>query len=116
MHLTYMFTLGWVLYMSAAVVAYHPQIKSHMALYYTLGLMIALGCNFTWLFIAKHTENSAQLYFRGLVWGFTYRWLLCVGSGLVLWGSTFTSIRFWAGTDSNWFVPDKIVALFLNSA
>lgn len=68
MHLIGLFILGWVFYMSAAVVAYHPSIKSATMLYYGLGLVIALLCNITWLFIARHSETAAQIYYRGLVW------------------------------------------------
>lgn len=61
------YALGFIIYCLAVTLSYSDKVKaSHW--YYPVGLALAIGCNFLWLYVAKHTPDKHDIYISGLVW------------------------------------------------
>lgn len=62
-----LYLIGLVVYALAAGVSYSSSFKQS-PYYYWFGIASAVIANLIWFYIAKHTENKADLYIRALVW------------------------------------------------
>ena len=65
--MTYLgFAVGFILYILTVIISYSESFKKN-PYYYTAGLLIALGTNTIWLYLAK-TSSGNSLYIRALTW------------------------------------------------
>lgn len=96
-----LYFIGLLVYLTTVSMNYSDKAKASFW-YYPAGMTLALLSNFLWMYLAKHSLNSNQVYVRGIFWDFMiifaysilpiiaydvkFTTLQLCGAGLILFG------------------------------
>lgn len=67
MNTVYLFAIGFLVYVSNATLSYSKGLKAS-PYYYTIGIILAVIANLTWLYISKLETEPNKLLLKGLYW------------------------------------------------
>jgi multidrug transporter EmrE-like cation transporter len=61
------YAIGLAFYAMSVWLSYSAELKSSKW-YFPIGILLAIVCNFLWLYVAKHSDTKHAIYMNALLW------------------------------------------------